>query len=736
MTRSTDRDIAQTYRASVLGAARLARIAGPMTSDDQGTPGERVRKRKLAAAAAEAARKAARAEEAAEAERKKMKHVGSAATVSTALVVASPSSPSGRKGRPPLFSSPSTTKGPPVAAGLVLAPFPHSASGALLMPSLTANEMLGASDGESTHGGHVSTAQAFRVIQVICERENEWKRWVRDCSDNGAIQAWTSGTKAWYSPPPATLIFLAHSPFASGSSSRGRDTAYPDVPISGGVLRVGTKPAMDRTMEGKSHPRFLWFVEHPASGKVSSRHPESTTLTPCTTLPPLLRAAVSEPIFLRWCSQTIKSDVKGDGVPGLGRFLYGDDFERVPRVRSAMPSHSSSPDALSPMNWCQLCMPVEGLLMLPLGVRSDACACPLVCAPTCSSRLSRDQERLNRFFSCAHCMQIGGNSKHSSLCQIYPGLECKILRLHPEYKRMQLAGVLVSRAVQSALQQHSRATSLLALPAPATGDSDVGADGGGAARAGGKNTEGKRRAERSVEKQSGSDDDQPPPTMRRRKVTPSRPPPKAPPPTPLDWQSEYEDEFKRAIMRCFALPDLYTWQRPIIEAVLVHKNDAVVHQPTSGGKSICFQLPVLIDALRVTAHKMMAATPQGPSSGSTSGSAAAPLRSSPRIVASARPIEAMPCVLCHKTAVIISPLVALMKDQARHCHSNRAINPPAILWMALPPALLSPPLLHAAAARALKVCGSLCGGAGCQLEHACQAGHGVRGDQPWRACER
>ena len=72
------------------------------------------------------------------------------------------------------------------------------------------------------------------------------------------------------------------------------------------------------------------------------------------------------------------------------------------------------------------------------------------------------------------------------------------------------------------------------------------------------------------------------------------------PPSRLDWRKE-PDELKQAAMRCFGYADVHTFQRPVIEAVL-KKQDAVVAQPTAGGKSLCFQAPVLFDALRVTKH--------------------------------------------------------------------------------------------------------------------------------------
>lgn len=49
--------------------------------------------------------------------------------------------------------------------------------------------------------------------------------------------------------------------------------------------------------------------------------------------------------------------------------------------------------------------------------------------------------------------------------------------------------------------------------------------------------------------------------------------------------------------RCFGYGDVYSWQREVMEALLAGK-DAIVARPTGGGKSLCFQLPALVDALR------------------------------------------------------------------------------------------------------------------------------------------
>ena len=66
----------------------------------------------------------------------------------------------------------------------------------------------------------------------------------------------------------------------------------------------------------------------------------------------------------------------------------------------------------------------------------------------------------------------------------------------------------------------------------------------------------------------------------------------------LNWQSE-PDELKRAVMRCFGYQDVYDWQRQVVTALLEGR-DVIGAQPTGGGKSLCYQLPAIIDALRTT----------------------------------------------------------------------------------------------------------------------------------------
>ena len=104
-----------------------------------------------------------------------------------------------------------------------------------------------------------------------------------------------------------------------------------------------------------------------------------------------------------------------------------------------------------------------------------------------------------------------------------------------------------------------------------------------------------------------------------------------PPPNLLDWSSE-PDELRRSLMRYFGHEGFHSddngeWQRTIIEAALSGK-DTVVGRATGAGKSLCFQLPAIIHAQR-TSEKIKG------------GSSTA----------------------AFKTAVVVSPLVALMKDQ-------------------------------------------------------------------------
>jgi superfamily II DNA helicase RecQ len=82
--------------------------------------------------------------------------------------------------------------------------------------------------------------------------------------------------------------------------------------------------------------------------------------------------------------------------------------------------------------------------------------------------------------------------------------------------------------------------------------------------------------------------------------------------------------------RCYGYSELYGWQREVIEALLAG-NDAIVARPTGGGKSLCFQLPALIDAL------------------------------SPRVELDYQP---------YKTAVVVVPSVSLMVDQVNQLNSR------------------------------------------------------------------
>lgn len=88
--------------------------------------------------------------------------------------------------------------------------------------------------------------------------------------------------------------------------------------------------------------------------------------------------------------------------------------------------------------------------------------------------------------------------------------------------------------------------------------------------------------------------------------------------------------------RVFGHGDVYGWQREVVEALLVGR-DAIVARPTGGGKSLCFQLPALVDSLRPRT-----------SSDLLGGAAAKP----------------------YKTAVVISPNVSLMIDQVSQINTR------------------------------------------------------------------
>ena len=178
------------------GRALPGIVAATMMMDGEGTPGERLSKRKrleAAAGAAEAAEKAARVEEAQAEEA--AEGLSSAATVGnrvcTSLVLPSPSS---QRRSDPL----TTPTRPVVISGSVLAPTPHPVSGAfhiVISDGLLADENLSDDDGTHCHRPiAISTSLAFRVLQAITEEEKEWKL-AKKLKDEAAIQAWVSGAQ-------------------------------------------------------------------------------------------------------------------------------------------------------------------------------------------------------------------------------------------------------------------------------------------------------------------------------------------------------------------------------------------------------------------------------------------------------------------------------------------------------------------------------------------------------------
>jgi hypothetical protein len=125
------------------------------------------------------------------------------------------------------------------------------------------------------------------------------------------------------------------------------------------------------------------------------------------------------------------------------------------------------------------------------------------------------------------------------------------------------------------------------------------------------------------------------------------------------WQSE-RDELCSALMRWFDIDDFHVdtdeaegrWQRRIVEAVLGGR-DAVVFRPTGSGKSLCFQLPAIVDALRVTKARSGEGRGNSSSAASGSGSSAASLPE-------------------YKTTIVIMPTVSLMKDQTERLNTMLA----------------------------------------------------------------
>lgn len=95
-----------------------------------------------------------------------------------------------------------------------------------------------------------------------------------------------------------------------------------------------------------------------------------------------------------------------------------------------------------------------------------------------------------------------------------------------------------------------------------------------------------------------------------------------------------------APQRVFGYADVYDWQREVVEALLAGR-DTIVARPTGGGKSLCFQLPALVDSLR----------PRAGSGGPSSADGAA----------AAEP---------YKTVVVVTPNVSLMVDQVSQINTR------------------------------------------------------------------
>ena len=117
-----------------------------------------------------------------------------------------------------------------------------------------------------------------------------------------------------------------------------------------------------------------------------------------------------------------------------------------------------------------------------------------------------------------------------------------------------------------------------------------------------------------------------------------------------DWRDE-SDELLQGLIRCMGYASYKQWepvsQRHVIETILQGR-DAVVARSTGGGKSLCFQMPPLIDALRVTARASIAASSNAASSSSDAPSSSA----------------------VYKTAVVITPQIALMQNQVHEVNTR------------------------------------------------------------------